>query len=88
VHLAGNVGAWVDGGVPLAGGQGGEVTIAVTDAMLEIWEELAAGPASVEQRDLVARRHGLRDEVTAYEASTADDQNPHRRNLVGPPPAP
>jgi hypothetical protein len=36
----------------------------------------------------VARGHGLCDKVTANEASTADDQNPHGRNLVGSPPAP
>jgi hypothetical protein len=76
--VRGLVARGVDGGVPPAALERGEVGAAVADEVLGLaGEELVAVAAAVEHGHLVAARERLRRHVTPEEDRAAEDQEPH-----------
>ena len=60
LHLPREVGTGVDRGVPLAVGQRRQVAVAVAEPVLDLGEQVRAGPAAVEERDVVPARRAPR----------------------------
>src|SRR5690606_7648621 len=77
-HLPWQVGAGVEDGVPRALGESREVLVPVAAQLAG--DAPGSWPvAAVEERDVVAARHGGLDHVLAHEPGAADDEKPHSR---------
>ena len=74
-HMAGDVAAVVDHGVPGAAAQRVELVVTVADQRLHAGEELGVGAAAVEERDVVPPVHGVAHHVGADEPGASQDED-------------
>jgi hypothetical protein len=77
-HLARQVAAGVDGGIPAPPAQRRQIAAAIAAQPFQVGKQLGMGAAAVEERDLVAARPRRLDQVAPEVERAAQDQESHR----------